>query len=163
MARAILSRGVSSPTVQPTVLVHELYMQLPDVQRTDWQSRAHFMNVAAKMMRNILIDLARQRKAAKRGGDAETICVTDVPQPGGNTAADAKLDVLAVNDALDELEKQYPRHAKVVELRFFGGLSSIETAEVLSAEGTATISLRTVERDWTFARAWLQDRLANSR
>jgi RNA polymerase sigma factor (TIGR02999 family) len=138
-------------TIQPTALVHELYFQLPDVQHLDWQSRAHFLNVAARMMRNILVDHARKRQAAKRGGGL-TVEMSDAmgQQPAFN------IDILLVHTALDRFKAQYPRQARVVELRFFGGLSVEETCEVMKVTGTES-SLRTVERDWTFSRAWLED------
>jgi RNA polymerase sigma factor (TIGR02999 family) len=138
-------------TLQPTALVHELYLQLPSVQHLDWQSRAQFLSVAAKMMRNILVDHARKRHAAKRGGGVAPVIVDPrIDDPA------LKSDVLVINDALDRLGEHYPRQSRVVELRFFGGLTTEETCQVLSATGEEC-SLRTVERDWTFARAWLQN------
>jgi RNA polymerase sigma factor (TIGR02999 family) len=137
-------------TLQPTALVHELYFQLPGVRHFDWQSRAHFLNVAAKMMRNILAGHARKRLAAKRGGGM-TLVIAD---PEFEDAA-LSVDVLRIHEALDRFMGEYPRQARVVELRFFGGLSAEETSEVLNATGGES-SLRTVERDWTFARAWLE-------
>jgi RNA polymerase sigma factor (TIGR02999 family) len=149
LAAASLRGESSGQTLQPTALVHELYFQLPDVQHFDWQSRAQFLNVAAKMMRNILVNHARKRRAAKRGGGA---LPTDSHPKIDDSALD--IDVLLVHESLDRLAEHYPRHALVVELRFFGGLTAAETAEVLNAKGVES-SLRTVERDWTFARAWL--------
>ncbi len=142
--------------MQPTSLVHELYFRLPGVQNIDWESRAHFMNVAAKMMRNILVDHARRRNALKRGGGA---LVELDPDLAG--AAPAHLDILMVDGALDRFSESYPRQARVVELRFFGGLSAEETVDVLKITGSET-SLRTVERDWTFARAWLKNAIRPS-
>ncbi len=109
------------------------------------------MSVASKIMRNILVDYARKRRAAKRGGGLQR---TD-EQPAIRDAA-LDVDVLAVHEALDRFEVDYPRQSRVVELRFFGGLTAEETAEVLRATGIDS-SLRTVERDWKFARAWLQN------
>jgi RNA polymerase sigma factor (TIGR02999 family) len=143
-------------TIQPTALVHELYLQLPGVQHFDWQNRAHFLNVAAKMMRNILAGHARKRLAAKRGGG----WVLAIADPSCEDSA-LRLDVLMVHEALDRLTGEYPRQARVVELRFFGGLSAEETCEVLSATGIES-SLRTVERDWAFARAWLEDAIGSA-
>jgi RNA polymerase sigma factor (TIGR02999 family) len=138
-------------TLQPTALVHELYLQLPSVQHLDWQSRAQFLSVAARIMRNILVDHARKRHAAKRGGGAAPVIVdAQVDDPALRT------DVLVINDALDRMSAHYPRQSRVVELRFFGGLTNEETCEVLTATGVEC-SQRTVERDWTFARAWLQN------
>lgn len=150
LAGAVMG-GQGSPTIQPTALVHELYFKLPGVQHIDWESRAQFLNVAARMMRNILVDHARMRQAAKRGGDAVAI---DVDPP----SQDPKLhvDALAIHQALERFSAKYPRQARVVELRFFGGLTADETLDVLNATGEKT-SLRTVERDWEFARAWLQN------
>jgi RNA polymerase sigma factor (TIGR02999 family) len=138
-------------TLQPTALVHELYLQLPSVQHLDWQSRAQFLCVAARIMRNILVDHARKRHAAKRGGGMAPVIV----DPRAEDPA-LKSDVLVINAALDRLGEHYPRQSRVVELRFFGGLTTEETCQVLSATGVEC-SLRTVERDWTFARAWLQN------
>lgn len=151
LAAAVMAGQSGSHTIQPTELVHELYFQLPGVQEFDLQSRAQFLNVAAKMMRNILVDRARKRSAAKRGGDA-------VPITQDVRIADPafKVDVLLVHQALERLSQVHPRQAHVVELRFFGGLTAEETFDVLKSTGVET-SLRTVERDWTFAKAWLQN------
>lgn len=157
MAAAILSGHQASPTVQPTVLVHELYFKLPELQSVDWQSRAHFLNVAAKVMRNILVDHARSRQAAKRGGGLEAVVCDAV---GLDRAL--HIDVLAVSEALDRLAGRHARQARVVELRFFGGLTSEEISQVLSADGEE-VSARTVDRDWTFARAWLERQLGTGR
>jgi RNA polymerase sigma factor (TIGR02999 family) len=151
LAGAAMIGQAGKRTIQPTALVHELYFQLPGVQHFDWQNRTQFLNVAAKMMRNILVGHARKRQAVKRGGGME-ITLSD---PQANDPA-LSLDVLLVHQALDRFSSEYPRQARVVELRFFGGLSAEETREVLTATGIDT-SLRTVERDWTFARAWLED------
>ena len=151
LAAAAMAGQAERRTIQPTALVHELYLQLPGVSHFDWQSRAHFLNVAAKMMRNILTDHARRRLAAKRGGGI-AVAITD-PQFEDPALS---LDVLQVHEALDRLGSKYPRQARVVELRFFGGLSTEETREVLTATGVDS-SVRTVERDWAFARAWLED------
>jgi RNA polymerase sigma factor (TIGR02999 family) len=138
-------------TLQPTALVHELYLRLDDVQHLDWQSRGQFLAVASKMMRNILVDHARKRRAAKRGGGMER---TEHEPSIHDVWLD--VDILVVHEALDRFEVDYPRQSRVVELRFFGGLTSEETAEALRATGVAS-SLRTVERDWKFARAWLEN------
>jgi RNA polymerase sigma-70 factor (ECF subfamily) len=151
LAAGAMAGQAGRRTIQPTALVHELYLQLPGVQHFDWQSRAHFLGVAAKMMRNILAGHARKRLAAKRGGGM-TLVIAD-PQSEDSALS---LDVLQVHQALDRLAGEYPRQAQVVELRFFGGLSAEETREVMVATG-ADSSLRTVERDWAFARAWLEN------
>jgi RNA polymerase sigma factor (TIGR02999 family) len=129
-------------TLQATALVHEFYLRISSLQDVDWKGRAHFIAVAAQMMRRILIDHARRRQAAKR----------DVGQsrPPGPPDDDAGPGVLDVDRALNRLAVDYPRHARVVELRFFGGLAAPEIAKALD------LSLRTVERDWHFAKAWLQ-------
>jgi RNA polymerase sigma factor (TIGR02999 family) len=136
-------------TLQPTALVHEAYLRLIDQQRVDWRNRAQFVGMAAVMMRRILVNHARERAAAKRGGDAERVSVT--------LAADAfpraDLDLISLHDALDRLATVDPRKGQIVELKFFGGLTTIEISEVLG------ISVATVERDWSFARAWLYDAL----
>jgi RNA polymerase sigma factor (TIGR02999 family) len=146
-----IMRGSGDLTIQPTALIHELYLQLPGVREIDWQSRSQFLSLAARMMRNILVDHARKRQAAKRGGGAVAVAMD--PQ---SEDRDLRIDVLLVHNALEEFARQYPRQARVVELRFFGGLTVQETAEVFQSTGEE-MSLRTVERDWTFARAWLQD------
>jgi RNA polymerase sigma factor (TIGR02999 family) len=151
LASSLFAAESGDRTLQPTALVHELYLQLPSVQHLDWQSRAQFLSVAAKIMRNILVDHARKRHAAKRGGGVLQVIVdAQVDDPA------LKSDVLVINDALDRLSEHYPRQSRVVELRFFGGLTNEETCDVLSATGVEC-SQRTVERDWTFARAWLQN------
>lgn len=155
LAGAVMAGQAGKRTIQPTALVHELYFQLPGVQHFDWQSRAQFLNVAAKMMRNILVDHARKRLAAKRGGGE----APGIAEPRFEDAA-LSVDVLQVNTALDRFADEYPRQARVVELRFFGGLSVMETSEVLTATGVES-SVRTVERDWTFARAWLEDAIGS--
>jgi RNA polymerase sigma factor (TIGR02999 family) len=130
-------------TLQATALVHELYLQLSSVREIDWKGRGQFIAIAAQMMRRILIDHARKRRAAKRD---------DRHAPVAPHATDP--DLLDVDRALDKLAGQYPRHAQIVELRFFGGLRAPEIAEALG------LSLRTVERDWQFAKAWLQHEVA---
>ena len=155
MAGAMFRQERVDHTLQPTALVHELYLQLPNMQGFDWKSRAQFYSVAARMMRNILVDHARRRRAGKRGGGEKPITLGDI----GETMS---LDVLMVNDALNRFATEHARQAQVVELRFFGGLTADETAEVLKQQGI-DCSLRTVERDWRFARAWLQEAIAGER
>jgi RNA polymerase sigma factor (TIGR02999 family) len=154
LASVLFAAESGDRTLQPTALVHELYLQLPSVQHLDWQSRAQFLGVAARIMRNILVDHARKRHAAKRGGGVAPVIVDpQIEDPA------LKSDVLVINTALDRLGEHYPRQSRVVELRFFGGLTTEETCEVLTATGVEC-SQRTVERDWTFARAWLQNAIA---
>lgn len=136
-------------TLQATALVHEAYLELIDITSVDWQHRAHFYAVSAQIMRHILLDRARRRVAAKRGGDAERVNLDELPDLGGSRAK----ELIALEDALNALAAIDARKARVVELRFFGGLSVEETAEVLA------VSPETVMRDWKFARSWLQAEL----
>ncbi len=138
-------------TLQATALVHEAYLQVRGMDGMEWRNRAHFIAVAARTMRRILVAHARQHRAAKRGGGAGNRINAD-PDAFGVMP---NLDVLALDEALEKLALRYPRQAQVVELRYFGGLTAEETAEVLGSS-TGGSSLRTVERDWRFARAWLQ-------
>ena len=132
-------------TMQATALVHEAYLKLIDIQNVDWQHRAHFFAISAQVMRHILLDKARRRVAAKRGGAAPRVNLAEIPDLGSGRAR----ELIALDDALTALEKIDPRKAKVIELRFFAGLSVEETAEVLR------VSPDTVLRDWRLARAWL--------
>jgi RNA polymerase sigma factor (TIGR02999 family) len=139
-------------SMQATALVHEAYLELIDVTNVNWQHRAHFFAVSAQIMRHILLDRARRRVAAKRGGTAERVNLDELPDVSGDRAR----ELIALEDALNALTEKDPRKARVVELRFFGGLSVEETAEVLA------VSPETVMRDWKFARSWLQAQLSNS-
>lgn len=132
-------------SMQTTALVHEAYLKLIDVSNVDWQHRAHFFAVSAQIMRHILLDRARRRVAAKRGGAAPKLNLDEAPEIGSGRAR----ELIALDDALNALAKVDPRRARVVELRFFAGLSVEETAEVLR------VSADTVKRDWRLARAWL--------
>ena len=136
-------------TLQPTALVNEAYVKMLGRQKVTWQNRAHFFAVAARVMRQILIDYARARNTDKRGGgdfmQLEESLVFDKGRPS---------ELLALDEALIRLEGEAPRTHQIVELRFFGGLSIDETAEVMS------ISARTVKREWSFGRAWLRGELA---
>jgi RNA polymerase sigma factor (TIGR02999 family) len=156
VASGILRGGSGVETVQPTVLVHELYLHFPDLRQIDWQSRAQFLNVAAAVMRNILVDYARRKSAAKRGAGAETVVLAEGP---ARNDPSLQVDVLLVHELLERFATDYPRQAKVVELRFFGGLTEPETIEVLKATGLDS-SERTVARDWAFAKAWLQKNMS---
>ena len=136
-------------TLQATALVHEAYVRLVN-QRTEWKSRAHFFAVAANMMRRILVDHAKEHAALKRGAG-----LAKVPLDEGLTvSAEPAGDLVALNDALSSLEKIDPQRSQIVELRYFGGLSNEETAEVLA------ISTATVQRQWAGARAWLYHELS---
>jgi len=144
LAGHFLRDEAAGHTLQATALVHELYLRLSPLQSIDWKARGQFISVASQMMRRILIDHARRRRASKRDAGA--------PLPMHAPASDP--DLLDVDRALDKLSLDYPRHAKVVELRFFGGLDAPEIAAVLD------LSLRTVERDWRFAKAWLHNEVS---
>ena len=132
-------------SLQPTALVHEAYLRLIDIKQIDWQSRAHFFSVASTLMRRILVDHARAIRASKRGGNEKTICLDEsmLPSPA------RRPEILALDDALHELMLLDERQAKIVEMRFFAGMTEEETGNVLG------ISVRTVKRDWRVARAWL--------
>ena len=132
-------------TLQATALVNEAYLRLVDAGSVDWEDRAHFFAVSAQMMRRILVDAARSRMREKRGGGCAKVNIDEVP----DLSAGRSGDVVLVDEALDTLAKLDPRKAKVIELRFFGGLSVEETAAVLK------ISPQSVMRDWRLARAWL--------
>jgi RNA polymerase sigma factor (TIGR02999 family) len=150
LAERFMQQERPSHTLQATAVVHEAYMRLIDQSRVDWKNRAHFFAVAAEMIRRVLVDYARRRGAAKRGGDARKVALTD---GAGIDDASEHVDVLDLDDALQELERLNDRHRRVVELRFFGGLSVEETAHVLD------VSPQTVRADWRMARAWLKHRL----
>lgn len=139
-------------SMQATALVHEAYLELVDITNVNWQHRAHFFAVSAQIMRHILLDRARRRLADKRGGDAEHLNLDELPDVGGSRAR----ELIALDDALNSLNGVDSRKARVVELRFFGGLSVEETAAVLA------VSPETVMRDWKFARSWLQAELSGS-
>jgi len=138
-------------TLQPTALVHEVYIRLVDQRRVRWQNRAHFYGVAAHVMRRILVDRARARKADKRGAGWERVTLVDDKTPGSTR----DVDVLALDDALTRLATLDPQQERIVELRYFGGLTLDETAEVIG------ISTATVKREWAIARAWLRAELSN--
>jgi len=136
-------------TLQPTALVHEAYLRLVDQDRTDWKSRAHFMAIAARTIRRILVDHARGAATEKRGGGRECEPLSGV----GLELAAPDLDLLALEEALEQLGALHERQRDVVELRFFGGLEVQQVAEVLGVSET------TVKEDWRLARAWLRRRL----
>ena len=152
LAAAMLRDERNSRTLQPTALVHELYLHLDGARGIDWKCRGQFFAISAKVMRRILLDRARRRLAAKRNaGDFVAI--------EGEALAVRGPDIIQVNAALGRLAREHPRQAAVVELRFFGGLTAEETVEALNADGES-VSLRTVERDWKFSRAWLESEIA---
>jgi RNA polymerase sigma factor (TIGR02999 family) len=143
-----LSREPPHGVIQTTALVNETYMKLVDQRRVDWQSRAHFFAIAAQVMRRVLIDDARRRLRHKRGGDAVTIAVEDLSATAQDAPLDA-LDIIAVDRALRQLQQLDPDQARIVELRFFGGLTVEETSAVLG------MSRASVEREWALAKGWL--------
>ncbi len=151
LAHSLLGRESAGHSLQPTALVNEIYLRMADQTRVNWQGKTHFFAIGAKMMRRILVDHARGRNRLKRGARsariplADDLCVTHRNDE----------DVLAVEDALNKLASIDPRQAQIVELRFFGGLSVEEVAEVLG------VSKRTVEAEWTMLRAWLRRELAD--
>jgi len=146
LAVRYLRRERDNHSLQPTALVNEAYLRLVDQQKVEWQSRAQFYGLAARVMRNILVDHARSRQAAKRGGEQFRVSFEGDQQVSVNP----EIKFLAVHEALERLTTFDAQKAQIVELRFFGGLSIEETAEVLG------IGHATVERDWKLARAWLR-------
>jgi RNA polymerase sigma factor (TIGR02999 family) len=149
-ARRCMSRERNGHILQATALINELYLRLSDLKQVDWQNRTHFFALCARQMRRILIDLARARQSEKGGGSATVVELDAAPQ----VASTSHAEVVAVDEALKALAKVDQRKSQIVELRFFGGLSIEETAEVLK------VSSRTVKRDWTLAKAWLLREMA---
>jgi RNA polymerase sigma-70 factor, ECF subfamily len=145
LAEQYLRREGTGHTLQPTALLNETYLRLVDQRRVNWRNRAQFIGVAAGMMRRILVDHARERLAQKRGAGAEPVSLSLIESPSGQP----DVDLIALEQALRRLTELDARKVRVVELKFFGGLSAREIAEVMQ------ISDATVEREWAFARAWL--------
>jgi RNA polymerase sigma factor (TIGR02999 family) len=143
LARAYLRKEASGNTLEPADLVNEAYLRLIGWSKVAWQNPTHLYAVAAKMMRRVLVNDAIARRSRKRGGSAILVSLTEA-----ETAPDRSTDTIALNEALESLAKFDDRKSRIIELRFFGGLSTPQTAEVLG------ISLRTVHRDWDFAPAW---------
>lgn len=135
--------------IQATALVHEAYIHLIKWETVSWQNRAHFFSVAAQIMRNILVDYARRKKSEIRGGNLERVTLDERV----SFAQISEIDLVDLDDALNELAKLSERQSKIVELRFFGGLTIEETAETLK------VSEMTVKRDWNFSKAWLYEKL----
>lgn len=166
LARQHLSRERASHTLQRTALVHEAFLRMVDQTQADWKSRSQFLAVASQMMRRVLVDHARRRGASKRGGDAQRVDFDVVlateegddgrPQAAGTAPAPARedtVDIEAVHQALERLERLDPDQGRLVELRFFGGLSIQDASEIMG------ISPATAKREWAIARAWLQREL----
>ena len=149
LARGYMSRETPGHTLQPTALVHEAYLKLVDQTRADWKGRTHFFAVGAQVMRRLLVDHARARGAQKRGAGWRNVTLEEVFSPFEKADLDPE-QLLGLNAALERLAELDEREAKVVTLRFFGGLTVEQVAEVLG------VSRRTVENDWRHARAWLQ-------
>ena len=150
IAAAQLKGDRGTPTLQPTALVHELYFTLVDQRTATWQNRAHFFATASILMRRLIVDHARRSSAAKRGGD-RLVSLDE----GMDAAVERPAEITRIDEALEMLAAIEPRQARIVELRFFGGLTIEETAEVLG------ISPATVKREWATARAWLHSELAD--
>ena len=150
--RAIASRHLARErrdgTLATTALVHEAYVRLVDQREVDWQNRAHFFAIAARVMRRIVVDEARRRKRAKRGSGVTPVQIESAEDLGGSGGLEI-VDVLALDRALTDLEAMDPQQGRVVELKFFGGLTAEEIAAVMNT------STRTVKREWSVARAWL--------
>ena len=149
-ASRYLRRERPDHTLQTTALIHEAYLKLIDQRNVAWQNRAHFFAIAAQAMRRILVDYARERKREKRGGAAENLPLDDALQI---SSKERSIDLAALDEALTRLAEYDERQARIVELRYFSGLSNDEAAEVLG------VSNATVRRDWNFAKAWLKQEL----
>jgi RNA polymerase sigma factor (TIGR02999 family) len=153
LARRHMAGERPGHVLQATALVNEVYLRLVDIRRVQWQDRAHFFAMAARLMRRVLVDVARAQKNQKRGGALRRVTLADnLP-----ITSDTPDDLIAIDTALQALAGEHDRKARVVELRFFGGLSVEETAEVLK------ISEETVTRDWKFAKSWLMRELSRTR
>ncbi len=153
MARRYMRNERPDHTLQATALVNEVYLKLVDVRQVDWRARAQFFAIAAQIMRHILVDAARARATHKRGAGAAKVNIDDLPQMSAETGS----FVTALDEALERFAAMAPRQARVVELRYFGGMNEDEVAEVMKT------SPRTVRRDWQFAKAWLHDELSGTR
>jgi len=151
IASRYLRRERQGHTLQTTALINEAYLRIIDQNRVNWQNRAHFFGVAAQMMRRILVDHARSHLYVKRGGGAQKLTLDEAIA----TPQERDLDLVALDDALTALTEIDPQQSRIIELRFFGGLTIEETAEVLS------ISPATVKRDWNMAKAWLYGEISN--
>jgi RNA polymerase sigma factor (TIGR02999 family) len=153
LARGYMSRETPGHTLQPTALVHEAYLKLVDQTRADWKGKTHFYAVGAKVMRRLLVDHARERGALKRGAGWQNVSFSEALDPLGGEVLDPE-QLLDLNSALEQLAEIDEREARVVTLRFFGGLTVQQVAEVVG------VSKRTVENDWRHAQAWLRLRLS---
>ena len=145
IARNFMRRQRVGHTLQTTALVNEAFVRLVDSEKVNWQDRSHFFAISAQLMRRVLVDAARRRNSAKRGGERVQVTLADDLK----SADSDQVDVVAIDEALDRLAKLNQRQCQIVELRYFGGLTEDEIAETLN------VSTRTVRRDWNLARAWL--------
>jgi RNA polymerase sigma factor (TIGR02999 family) len=145
IAQAHMRRESATHSLQPTALIHEVYLRLINIKEVEWQDRAHFFAIASTLMRRILVDYSRFRRARKRGGDEPTLCLDEelMPSPGRSP------EICALDDALNKLAEVGERPAKIIEMRFFAGMTEDEISNVLG------ISTRTVKRDLRMAKAWL--------
>jgi RNA polymerase sigma-70 factor, ECF subfamily len=157
LAQHYISGEQAGHVLQPTALVNEAFLRLLEWQPDQWNDRAHFFGVSANLMRRILVQYARENDAQKRGGKALRVSLAGLDQASGGQEMPLDDDIGALDEALSQLEKLAPRQARVVELRFFTGLTLEEVAELMQ------ISESTVRREWRFARAWLRDRLASQK
>ncbi len=146
LAHSFLRRQPFHHTLQPTALVHEAYLRMVDQQRVSWENRAQFFGLAATLMRRILVDHTREQLAAKRGGGETRVSLSEADRLG----SEPDINLIALDEALNELAALNPQHSRIVELRYFGGLTIEETAIALD------VSHATVERGWNMARAWLR-------
>ena len=150
LARREVLRGRPGHTLEPAALIHELYLDLVDQRQAQWQNRAHFFGVAARLMRRILVDHARARNALKRGGGGAGVVQIEAAGEVADAArGPGRVDLVGLDQALERLSARSPEQGRIVEMRFFGGLTVEETAHVLGR------SPRTVKREWRLARAWL--------
>jgi RNA polymerase sigma-70 factor, ECF subfamily len=149
LARLYLKRERANHSLQPTVLVNEVFLQLIDSEQVQWQNRAHFFGVTAQLMRRLLVEHARRRQQEKHGGGLLRVSLAEAE----NAPAERNASLIALDEALNSLAQFDPRKSRIVELKFFGGLNQEEIAEVMN------LSLRTVQRDWNLARVWLFNEL----
>jgi RNA polymerase sigma factor (TIGR02999 family) len=152
LARGYLARERHTHTLQPTALVHEAYLRLIDQRQVDWRNRAQFVGLAAVMMRRVLVNHAREHVAGKRGGDVQRVTLSVGHEPG----VAPEVDVIDLHEALGRLETMDPRKSRIVELKFFGGLTTEEIGEVMQ------LSTATVKREWSFSKAWLYDAMGGN-
>jgi RNA polymerase sigma factor (TIGR02999 family) len=156
IARSYMRRERANHTLQPTALVNEAYLRLIDQSKVTWQNRAHFFGIAARLMRQILVNHAETHRATKRGGSQERLTLNAM-EPLASPSGNAALDFADLNEALENLERLDPSLSQLVEMRFFGGLTFEEIAQVMG------ISVSATKREWLTARAWLRRELDNSK